>query len=204
MRDHFGETLAVLKRDGSPEAAEVFRRSLNFAGSSGETIALYYNDERPQAGLIGVTRILPLPGQRAREEEYRKLVGEKYGLPADELGASGSMIAVPASASRECLPRFPTNLTRGSAPQMTDEDWLEGSREEVEPQTFQRILSMPSMPVLVEGLLECAPTLQVKFHGTNDDLEILTWLVDMKAAGASATVEAEVPAENIGTVETKF
>lgn len=201
VRDHYGETLAVLKRDGSPESAELFRDSLHLAGPSGETIALYYNDARPEAGLIGVTRILPLPGQRAREGEYRSLIGEKYGLPADELGAPESMIAVPASASRECLPRFPTNLTRGSAPSMTDEDWLEGSRDVVEPQTFQKILSMPSIPVLVERLSECAPSLQVKFHGTNDDLEIMTWLVDMKAAVAAASVEADTPAP---AVTTKF
>jgi uncharacterized protein YecT (DUF1311 family) len=180
VRSHFGTIDGIVERR---MAKNVFPNSIAYGNAStGEAIAVYHLVDRPEDGVIAITRTLDLPGKRPMAGEYRKLISEKYGL---EDSNWGNELRINDADHKNCLPLYPSNLGR-YLPSGLSETWQQGTRAEIGWELFSNILSLPfpDSEVGKRMLLEtadCVPALAVKFLSTNDDLTIHTLLVDASA-----------------------
>jgi uncharacterized protein len=200
IRSHFGKIDGIVERQ---MAKNVFANSIAYGNAStGEAITLYHLVDRPEAGVIAITRTLDLPGKRPMAGEFRKLISEKYGL---EDSNWGTHLQVNDTGHRNCLPLFPSSLGR-NLPSGLSETWLQGTKADVGWELFSNILSLP-FPASEVGrrmILEeadCVPALAVRFFSTNDDLSIHTLLVD---ASAPREVMREALTAEKDDITTKF
>ncbi|WP_294622039.1 peptidoglycan-binding protein [uncultured Roseovarius sp.] len=200
IRSHFEKIDGIVERH---MAKNVFANSIAYGNAStGESIAVYHLVDRPEEGVIAITRTLDLPGKRPMAGEFRKLISEKYGL---EDSNWGNHLQVNDTGHRNCLPLFPTSLGR-YLPSGLSETWRQGSRADVGWELFSNVLSLPfpqgevgRRMILEEA--DCVPALAVRFFSTNDDLSIHTLLVD---ASAPREVMREALTAEKDDITTKF
>lgn len=200
IRSHFRTIDGIVERR---MAKNVFPNSIAYGNAStGETIAVYHLVNRPEDGVIAITRTLDLPGKRPMAGEYRKLISEKYGV---EDSNWGNELRINDADHKNCLPLYPSNLGR-YLPSGLSETWQQGTRAEIGWELFSNILSLPfpDSEVGKRMILEtadCVPALAVKFLSTNDDLTIHTLLVD---ASAPRKVMSKALTSQKGDITTKF